>query len=527
MRPSSPLERRGRASRLARPLGLVICTAAIAACGSGAAGATSASAPGSTAASPATGTAATSTSTPARASAAIPSGDWPVFGYDSAHSGSAPASGITAANAGSLRLRRVTIDTVGDSAAIELHAVAVRGATRDVIVVTGTDGRTVALDAATGAQLWEFRPASGTSTVTDATPVADPSRTAVYTASPNGVVHKLALATGRQLWARTITYDPGHEKIASALTVSGANVIAVTGGYYGDAPPYDGHVVALDRATGRIAHVFNSECSDRHRLIAARSCGVTNTRGDDAIWSRAGAVIEPGSQRMLVVTGNGPFDGHTAWGDSVLELTPDASALLHNWTPRNQLSLDHTDTDLGSTSPALLGGYGGRSLAVQGGKQGVLALLDLDRLNGTRGGPSPRLGGELQQIGAPGGQDVYTQPAVWHDGSRTFVYVTTNAGTAGYELTGGTRPRLRERWSDGVSATSPVLSGGLLYVYDQSDGKLIIRRPLTGSVVRSLPAPTGHWNSPIVVGGRIIETTGDYHAGFGSSVVDIWHLPGR
>ena len=42
-------------------------------------------------------------------------------------------------------------------------------------------------------------------------------------------------------------------------------MIAATGGYYGDAPPYDGHVVAIDRTSGRIAHVFNTECSNEHR----------------------------------------------------------------------------------------------------------------------------------------------------------------------------------------------------------------------------------------------------------------------
>ena len=61
-------------------------------------------------------------------------------------------------------------------------------------------------------------------------------------------------------------------------------MVAVTGGYIGDVPPYDGHVVTIDRATGRIAHVWNTECSGRHRLIRAASCPVTNTNGDNAIW---------------------------------------------------------------------------------------------------------------------------------------------------------------------------------------------------------------------------------------------------
>ena len=38
---------------------------------------------------------------------------------------------------------------------------------------------------------------------------------------------------------------------------------------------------------------------------------------------------------------------------------------------------------------------------------------------------------------------------------------------------------------------------------------------------------SGHWNSPIVVGGRIILPTGSYHDSSGTSTVDIYHLPGR
>ncbi|HET9102979.1 MAG TPA: PQQ-binding-like beta-propeller repeat protein [Solirubrobacteraceae bacterium] len=520
---------------LIRALAAVSCGAAIAACGtagtssSSGAAATAGSGTAATAGSGATGTVSgdTTSAVLSRAAARIPSGDWPTFGYDAAHSGAGPASGITAANARRLLRRRVTLDTTIDSAPIELHAVTVRGRPRDVIVVTGDNGRTVAVDAGTGARLWEYYPRGDQSQVTDTTPVADPGRTAVYAASPDGTIHKLALATGRQLWARSITTDPGHEKMDSALTVTGRYVIATTGGYYGDAPPYDGHVVAIDRATGRIGHVFNAECSNQHALISPTACPVTATRGGSAFWARAGAIVEPGSGNLLVVTGNGPFNGSTDWGDTVLELAPDASRVLHSWTPRNERTLFETDTDLGSTGPALLGTVGGRRLAVQGGKQGVLSLLDVTRLNGTTGPASSRLGGELQQISAPGGQDVFTQPAVWHDGSRTIVFVATNAGTAAYTVTGGSRPRLRTLWSNGVGGTSPVLSGGLLYVYDQQDGRVDIRRPLTGILVRALPAGTGHWNSPIVVGGRVIEPTGDYHAGRGPSTLEIWHLPGR
>ena len=54
-----------------------------------------------------------------------------------------------------------------------------------------------------------------------------------------------------------------------------------------------------------------------------------------------------------------------------------------------------------------------------------------------------------------------------------------------------------------------------------------IRRPQTGALVRALPVAPGHWNSPIVVGGRVIAPTGSYHDSSSSSTVFVYHLPGR
>lgn len=462
----------------------------------------------------------------------IPGGDWPTFGFDAARRGVAPPAGVTGADAGRLSLRTVRIDGVADSAAVELHAVRVHGRRRDLIAVTTTYGNTIAIDPGTGRRLWEYRPRGvnadpGNPQVATATPVVDPNRRFVYAASPDGVIHKLAVATGRQAWARHVTFDAKHEKLASALSVGGRYVVVATGGYIGDIPPYDGHVVTINRVTGAIVHVFNTECSDRHRLIQAASCPVTNSGGDGAIWGRAGPVIEPGSGRILVATGNGPFNGRVNWGNSVLELSPDAGRLLHNWTPVDEAALSRTDTDVGSTSPTVLPVYHGRRLAVQGGKNGKLALLDLGRLDGTNGSSSPRLGGELQQIAAPGGDGVFTAPAAWSRAGRIYVFVATASGTAAYQLMGGARPRLRVAWQNATDGTSPVLSGGLLFVYNEQDGALIIRNAVNGAQLRSLPVPSGHWNSPIVAGGRIILPTGSYHESRASSTIAIYHLPGR
>ena len=449
---------------------------------------------------------------------AAPAGhDWARFDYDAARSGVYPfATGITAANAGRLQRQHVELDGTVDSSPIFLHDVMVGGARHEVFLVTTTYGKTFAIDADNGHVLWRYVPPgysslAGTYRITNATPVADPSRTAIYVAGPDGRIRKLAVADGREQWSTAITLLPRREKIAPALNVSRGLVIATTGGYIGDAPPYQGHVVTLRATTGAIVHVWNSLCSDRHRLINPSSC----RSSDSAIWARSGAVVEPNG-RLLVATGNGPWNGRTDWGDSVLELSADAGRLLQNWTPRNADELESADADLGSTAPALLGG----GLALQGGKDGKLRLLNLRRLNGTAHAAA-RKGGELQTLSTPGGVDLFTAPAVWHQGQTTWAFVADGAGTAAYRLVKG---RLRRAWQNGHAGTSPVLAGGLLYVYDPNGG-LRIYRPTTGRAVTTLPAGPGHWNSPIVVAGRIALPEGDANDHRQTGGFNIYRLP--
>jgi outer membrane protein assembly factor BamB len=444
--------------------------------------------------------------------------DWTRFGFDAARSSASPdATGITVSNARQLQRQRVELEGTADSSPIFLHGVVVAGAQRDAFFVTTTYGKTVAVDAATGRVLWRYVPPgygswAGSYRITTATPVADPSRRFLYAAGPDGRIRKLAVADGRQIWSTAITLLPQREKIAASLNFARGLVIATTGGYVGDAPPYQGHVVTLRAGSGSIVHVWNSLCSDRHRLIRPSTCPAS----DSAIWGRAGAVVEPGTGRLLVATGNGPWNGRTNWGDSALELSANASRLLQNWTPSNQAELESSDADLGSTSPALLGG----GLVLQGGKDGKLRLLRQRRLNGTSRAAA-RTGGELQTVPTPGSTDLFTAPAVWHRSGTTWVFVADNAGTAGYRLLRG---RLRRVWQRGIAGTSPVVAAGLLYVYDPN-GALRILRPTTGGTVATLPAGSGHWNSPIVVAGRVALPEGNANDHQVTGILDIYRLP--
>jgi outer membrane protein assembly factor BamB len=433
--------------------------------------------------------------------------DWPVFGYDATRHNASPDGTLTARNVSRLRRVRVRLDGTVDSSPIYV-ANGVRG--RDAFVVTTTYGRTEALDADRGRVLWRFTPPgyrglAGTAQITNATPAPSADRRAVYAAAPDGRIRKLRLSDGRVLWTTRITLDPTHEKITSSLNVSRGLVIATTGGYIGDAPPYQGHVVTMSERTGRVVHVWNSLCSDRHRLIVPKTCGSS----DSAIWSRNGAAVDPATGNLVVATGNAPFDGHTDWGDSLLVLSPDASRLLRHWTPADHQHLNDSDLDLGSTSPGLLAG----GLAVQGGKDGKLRLLDLRRLSGA----GPSTGGELQTLQVPGGVDMFSAPAIWRG---TWVFVSTSGGTEALRLRGR---RLRPVWSNGTGGTSPVVAGNLLYV--AGGGSVSVYVPTSGRRIASLPSGAVHWQSPIVADGRVAVAEGDANEHATSGFFDIYRLP--
>jgi outer membrane protein assembly factor BamB len=462
--------------------------------------------------------------TPTVSIAAIPSAarsptaellEWPEFGLDPQRSDvSELATGITSANVAHLRHITVSLPGTVDSSPIYLHGVTVDGAVHDTIVVTSTYGRTIAIDASSGRILWTFTPPgysrwAGSAQITVASPVADPDRLFVYATSPNGLVHKLSLADGSEdtsgSWPVSITREPVHEKLGAALNIDGPDIVAATGGYIGDIPPYQGHVVLIARSSGQLLKVFNTLCANRRELQVPSTCPAS----DSAILSRGGPVVEPGGSRILIDTGNGPWNGSTDFGDSAIELTFPGLDLRQSFTPTNQEELNTSDTDLGSSAPALLG----ENRVVLAGKDGIMRVLALSRLDGhPPSGARARLhplGGELQRLSIPGGGELFTVPAVWQHDGHTTVFVADEHGTAAYVLRGG---RLFRAWENDTPGTSPVMAGGLLYVYEPNAGGIYVYRPSSPRAIAKLPGTPGHWNSPIVVDGHVVEPEGNANA---------------
>ncbi|MFZ0681245.1 MAG: PQQ-binding-like beta-propeller repeat protein [Candidatus Cybelea sp.] len=446
----------------------------------------------------------------------LPAGatSWPVFGFDPARSGFNTAEHtLTVGNVHRLHERwQVSLGADADSTPILRDKVRVGRTERPMLFQTTKSGVTLGIDARNGRIVWQFM--THGSTVTNSTPAADPSGKSIYVPGIDGKVHKVSAANGREVHApgfpARITRLPLSEKDASPLNVANGYLYAVTSGYYGDAPPYDGHVVAVELSTGKTT-VFNSLCSTYRKLVKANTCSQQRS----GIWGRGGAVVDPDSSmsgRIYASTGNGQFDagsGGDNYGDSLLSLGEDLSSLLGTYTPTDYQQLENGDTDLGSSSPGILPDQASSQtpyMIVQGGKDAILRLLNRAAL--------PGLGGELQEVDLPGG--LFSAPAIWSNGSNNaWIFLGFNDEVVSYQVQTNSSgvSQLARVWqaSPGNSSgegSSPVVANGIVFVafnealvaLDAVNGK-----ELWSSALSSAHGNIGsiHWQSPIVVNGSV------------------------
>jgi outer membrane protein assembly factor BamB len=440
--------------------------------------------------------------------------NWPVFGYDPARSGfNSSERMLTVGNVHRLHERwQISLGSVADSTPILLQHVRLGRIYHTMLFQTTRSGETLGIEAKSGRIVWRFQ-THGTN-YTHSTPAADPAGKAIYVPGIDGKVHKISAGRGRELNApgfpARITRMPTTEADESPLNVANGYLYATTSGYNGDGTPYDGHVVSVNLLNGKRT-VFNSLCSDRHKLINPASCPAQRS----GIWARGGAVVDPDPSmdgRVYAATGNGDFDantGGTDYGDSVLALSADVSSLLGSYTPTDYKGLDQGDVDLGSTSPSLLPVQSMSQtplMMVQGGKDAKLKLLDRS--------PLPGLGGELQEIDLPNG--LFSTPAVWSDASNNaWVFMGFTDVVQGFRLqtNGSGVSQLVGIWQSNAGSTSgegtsPVVANGIVFV--AFDGAILALNALNGNLLWSSASPSAgktignvHWQSPIVVNGSV------------------------
>src|SRR5450631_2000389 len=480
--------------------------------------------------------------------------DWLQFGGNPQHSGNNTAEIIlTPSNVASLVQKyQANLPATADGAPVFLEAVTTPSGVKNLLFVTTTDGRIIALDAQTGGTAWSHQYGPGTCKInnsggacyTTSSPAIDPNRQYVYSYGLDGNVHKYQVGDGTEImtggWPQSTTLKGYDEKGSSALSFAmsaGATYLYVAhGGYPGDNGDYQGHVTAINLATGA-QNVFNAACSDQAAHLRAFNGGVSPTCSthQNAIWSRPGVIYDAGTDRIFMGTGNafngtpGQFDGNHNWSESVIALHPNATGgtganagkPIDSYTPTNHASLDSADADVGSTAPAILpvpliSKY--QHLAVQGGKDATLRLLNLQNLSGA-GNPG-NVGGEIGSIvNIPQGGGLLSQPAVWVNpaDNSTWIFVVNGSGASGLRLNfdGSGNPSLAVQWQNGQSGTSPVVANNMVFLLGGSNVRAL--NPLSGSQLWSAArGGSTHWQSVIVANGAVYATDQASHlAAFG------------
>jgi len=361
---------------------------------------------------------------------------------------------LTPRNVGSKKFGRLFVFPVdGDVYAQPLYVpnleIAGKGA-HNVIFVSTEHDSVYAFDAAGRAAepLWQtsfINPAAGIITVSEraarcslitpeygitATPVIDVESRTMYVlvrTSERGRdgeerfyqrLHALDIATGKEkpgspvlirataatstffgLIPQQVTFHALIENPRAALLLSRGQVYIAWGSAC-DAGPYHGWLLSYDARTLKQSGVFNASPDSE----------------ESGFWQSDAGLAADGDGAVYAVTGNGKFDaaaGGRDYGDSVLKLgfRNGAFGLRDYFTPYNQEALNRSDVDLGSSGAVLLPDQPGPHphLLVTAGKQGVVYLIDRDRMGGFHEGSDSHAVQTLKL-----GTGAFGAPAYWN-----------------------------------------------------------------------------------------------------------------
>jgi hypothetical protein len=215
-------------------------------------------------------------------------------------------------------------------------------------------------------------------------------------------LHALAITTGSEKFGGPKDIDaPGfdgqRELPRAGLLLTGGQVY-LTWGSSCDVAPYHGWVMAYDA----------------HTLARTAALDTSPKSGWSGIWQSDNGPAADDQGNIYVATGNGLFNASTAngrdYGDSLLKLRLAGRNLdvADYFTPADQRRMEERDEDLGSGGPMLLP-TGAPALALIGGKDGNLYVLDRNRLG------KYRVGSDSQAVQVIHLRDgIYSAPAYWN-----------------------------------------------------------------------------------------------------------------
>jgi hypothetical protein len=191
----------------------------------------------------------------------------------------------------------------------------------------------------------------------------------------------VAIAATYNIPGTTATFDPLQHLQRAGLALANGTVYLAFGSD-SDTPPWYGWMMGYaysvpNKAFTQVA-VFNT------------TPALVNGKHGGGIWMAGGAPAVDENGNLFVITGNGSFNASTAgapgpdYGDCFLRLNSQLQLTAY-FSPTDQDSDDVNDLDFGAGgATVLLTPSGGpiRHLAIGGGKDGVLYVLNGDNLGG-------------------------------------------------------------------------------------------------------------------------------------------------
>ncbi|MGC2636392.1 MAG: Ig-like domain-containing protein [Acidobacteriaceae bacterium] len=347
--------------------------------------------------------------------------------------------------------------------------VSINGATHNVLYVATEQDEVYAFDAehyGTGAPLWKasllqagetpltngpIQPYEGVTS----TPVIDPSTDTLYVvsaqkSSSGGTfrLNALDITTGAQKFGGPVTIHAsvpatnsdavnGVETLTTSCLQRAALLLANGNVYMGFGSCHSGWLVAYNAKTLARAGVFNASPNLNGEGAYASAGGV---------WMGGGGPVADSSGNIYIVTGNGPWDGKTAFGDSVLKFSP-ALKLEDYFTPSIYAYLNCEDADLAAGGLLLMPGT---SELVAGGKTSKLYVLN----SGNLGKESPTDSGPKQMVWwGEGLSSPYAQSCTDSSGTHT-------ANINSFEIF-GTAAYYNDSIYLGVTPTTSTAPGGV------------------------------------------------------------------
>ncbi len=277
----------------------------------------------------------------------------------------------------------------------------INGSVHNVVFVATQKDSVYAFDADTygsGTPLWKVSLLqTGETPVTDgaiqpylgvtSTPAIDLTSNTIYVVSvamgtSGGVfrLHALDITSGAEKFGGPVAIQasvPGTNSelvngvvsLTTACIQRAALLLANSSVYIGFGGCHSGWLLAYNAQTLAQTGVFNAS---------------PNLNGEGAfgsaggVWMGGGGPAVDGSGSVYITTGNGPYDGQTSFGESVLRFDAQLH-LLDHFTPYDYAFMDCNDSDLAAGGLLLIPGS---TQALAGGKTGKLYLVNTTALGG-------------------------------------------------------------------------------------------------------------------------------------------------